>query len=110
MVLGCAHTIHARHHHRGWNRENRPNLIVAPGETIEVEVHDTSGGQITPRTSAGDLPNMDYSRFTPLTGPIAVDGAMPGDGTEERLVGKACVGTCRSRGWLCHYKKKNINI
>jgi acetamidase/formamidase len=52
---------------------------VAPGETIEVEVHDTSGGQITPRTSAGDLPNLDYSRFTPLTGPIAVDGAMPGD-------------------------------
>src|SRR3546814_14688655 len=27
--------------------------------------------------------------------------------SEERLVGKGCVSTCRSRGWASHAKKKN---
>lgn len=79
MELGTGHTMHARQHHRGWSRDHVPGLIVAPGETIEVEIVDTSGGEITPRTTQDDLPGLDYSRFTPLTGPIAIDGAEPGD-------------------------------
>src|SRR3546814_11291921 len=27
--------------------------------------------------------------------------------SEARRVGKACVSTCRSRWWPCHYKKKH---
>jgi acetamidase/formamidase len=73
------HTIHARHHHRGWSRDHAPRLTVAPGDSVEVEVIDTAGGEITPETTEADLPGLDYSRFTPLTGPIAVDGAEPGD-------------------------------
>lgn len=79
MGLGICHTIHSLHHHRGWSRDHPPRLTVAPGETVEVEVVDTAGGEITPQTTEADLPGLDYSRFTPLTGPIAIDGAMPGD-------------------------------
>src|SRR3546814_13825644 len=30
--------------------------------------------------------------------------------SEERRVGKACVSTCRSRGWLYHKKEKKTKI
>src|SRR3546814_11145610 len=37
------------------------------------------------------------------------EAARPGGcRTEERRVGKACVGTCRSRWSPCHYKNKQV--
>ena len=54
---------------------------IAPGETIVVETHDARGGALDDRAvgSLFELPKPDPARGNPLTGPIAVEGARPGD-------------------------------
>ncbi len=71
------HTIH--HHHFGWDRNNRPALRVAPGEPVTIQTIDASGTQVTPTSSAEELRQLDFARLNPVTGPIHVDGAEPGD-------------------------------
>ena len=90
--IGCAHTIHSKHHHIGWNRDNQPVRTVAPGETIEFEVVDTAGGQLTPQSTVADLPGLQYGGFAPLTGPIEVEGARPGDAIKITFLGFETLG------------------
>jgi len=52
---------------------------MAPGDSIEVDVIDTGGGEITPESTTSDIDTFDWDNFTPLTGPIEIDGAEPGD-------------------------------
>ncbi|MCA8879359.1 MAG: acetamidase/formamidase family protein [Rhodobacteraceae bacterium] len=72
-------TIHSGHTHLGWDRSIPPVAQVAPGERVSFVCLEASGGQITARSSAADVAALDSSRANPVTGPIFVDGAMPGD-------------------------------
>lgn len=56
-----------------------PVLRIAPGESVEFEVNEGSGGQITPSSCAADLAKVDFGLVNPVTGPIFIDGAEPGD-------------------------------
>ena len=48
-MSGCAgHTIHRHQSHCGWNNANPPVLTIAPGESVEFEVFEASGGQLSP--------------------------------------------------------------
>ncbi len=82
-----AHTIHAHHHHFGWCRENIPVIHAAPGDTIALECMDASGGQITSNSRAVDLLSYDLGRGNPVTGPVYVDGAEPGDVISLEMLG-----------------------
>jgi acetamidase/formamidase len=73
------HTIHGAHHHFGWDRSIPPVLTVAPGTTIEFECIDASGGQLTKGSSVADVAKLDFGKVNPVTGPVYVDGAEPGD-------------------------------
>ena len=73
------HTIHRRHHHFGWDNANPPALTVAPGETIQFETVDASGGQLGPDSTVADVATLDFGRVNPVTGPVRIDGAEPGD-------------------------------
>ena len=95
MTIGRSHTIHARHSHFGWNRTNPPVLTIAPGDTVELDVVDSAGGEITPATKVDDLAKLDRGIFAPLTGPVAVDGAEPGDALKITILGL----TTRGWGW-----------
>ncbi|MSP82606.1 MAG: acetamidase [Alphaproteobacteria bacterium] len=77
--MSAIRTIHSGHRHFGWSRDNPPALTVAPGETVEFQVVDGGGGQITPDSTAAAIAALDFATLLPLTGPIAVDGARPGD-------------------------------
>jgi formamidase len=63
-----------------------PILEVDPGETIALETRDASDGQIKPGMLAEDLLNLDTKVAHPLTGPIFVKGAEPGDLLEIETV------------------------
>lgn len=52
---------------------------VAPGEVIAFETVDASGGQIGPDATVDAISRMDPARVNPLTGPVHVVGAKPGD-------------------------------
>lgn len=76
---GTVRTIHASSSHVGWDRSIPPVAEVAPGETIEFEALDASGGQLGPESQPGDIAALDFSKVNPTTGPVAIDGAEPGD-------------------------------
>ena len=92
MKRAAAHTIHSRHHHFGWDNANPPALTVAPGETLELETVDASGGQLGPASTVGDVAAMDFAKVNPVTGPIRVDGARPGDALKVTILGFAPSG------------------
>lgn len=79
MCNSCNYTIHGRHHHFGWDNALAPAERVAPGSTIFFECLDSSGGQLSPESTVEDIARLDFARINPVTGPIFVDGAEPGD-------------------------------
>jgi len=72
-------TIHGERHHFGWNNAFEPVLRAAPGDTIAFEVVDASGGQLTRSSTVADVAALDFARVNPVTGPVYVEGAAPGD-------------------------------
>ena len=74
-----AHTLHARCHHHGWNNALVPAIRIAPGDTVTFETVDASGGQLGPAATLDDLKRLDFGLVNPVTGPVHVDGAEPGD-------------------------------
>src|SRR6516165_3305562 len=56
---------------------HEPRLRLEPGETVVVATEDALPGQIRSDADRRDKSKMPYSN--PLTGPIAVEGAEPGD-------------------------------
>ncbi|TIU97024.1 MAG: acetamidase, partial [Mesorhizobium sp.] len=79
MCNNCDYTIHGRHHHFGWDNSFVPTERVAPGSTIEFQCLDSSGGQLTLDSTVDDVALLDFAKVNPVTGPIYVDGAEPGD-------------------------------
>jgi acetamidase/formamidase len=77
--MRSSHTIHRHHHHFGWDNANAPALVVAPGDTVELETVDSSGAQLGPGSTLDDLARLDFGKVNPVTGPVFVDGAEPGD-------------------------------
>ncbi|WP_037907177.1 acetamidase/formamidase family protein [Actinacidiphila yeochonensis] len=65
--------------HNVWDNSIPPVLTVAPGDTVTVETLESSGGQLSRTSTAADAANLDFGRLNPVTGPIRVDGAEPGD-------------------------------
>jgi acetamidase/formamidase len=73
------HTIHRHQHHRGWDNSIAPVLRVAPGASIEFETVDSSGGQLSSASTVAAIGQLDFAKVNPVTGPVFVDGAEPGD-------------------------------
>jgi len=71
--------------HNRWHEAITPVIEAAPGEEIEIQTRDAFDGQITPQTTAQDLLACDLNRVHPLTGPVFVSGAEPGDLLEVEI-------------------------
>ena len=87
------HTIHRAHVHHGWNNAFEPRLRITPGEIVHFETVDASSGQLNRDSTSADLAKLDLSRVNPVTGPLYVDGAKPGDAL------KVTVLSMRPSGW-----------
>ena len=57
--------------------QNAPVAHVKSGETLIFETADCFGGQIEKETDR--MGALDWSRINPATGPVFVEGALPGD-------------------------------
>jgi acetamidase/formamidase len=73
------HTIHDDRHHFGWDNSIPPVLRIESGATVELELQDSSAGQITQTSTVAAVDGLDFGRINPVTGPIFVGGAEPGD-------------------------------
>ncbi|CAN5708406.1 acetamidase/formamidase family protein [soil metagenome] len=82
----CDHTIHGAQHHNAWDNALAPALEVESGASVEFEVVDASGGQVRRDSTADDLVALDFTRVNPVTGPVSVRGARPGDVLEVEVL------------------------
>src|SRR5262245_14748598 len=93
-----SHTIHRQHHHFGWDNANAPALTVAPGDTVELETVDSPGAQLGPSSTLADLARLDFAKVNPVTGPIRIEGAEPGDALKISILSFAPSGW----GWTAN--------
>jgi len=65
--------------HNRYHPDIEPVAEVAEGEEIALETRDALDGQITPDMADADLAAVNPGVVHPLTGPVFVKGAEPGD-------------------------------
>lgn len=64
--------------HTSWNRDIPPATRAESGSVIRFDCLNDSGLRITKETDSADLPDIEFVGHH-LTGPVAVEGAEPGD-------------------------------
>ena len=79
-------TIHEYQHHLGWDNSIQPAMTIEPGETVEFRTVDASGAQLSPTSTVKDVATLDFSKVNPVNGPIAIEGAEPGDSIKVTLL------------------------
>jgi formamidase len=72
--------------HNRWHEAVPPVLEVAPGDTVILETREAFDGQLSPDSTSEDCGALDLSPVHPLTGPVFVKGAEPGDLLEVKLL------------------------
>jgi formamidase len=71
--------------HNRWHEAIPPVVKVQPGDRVVMETRDAFDGQIKPGGNAEDVRRADLGPVHPLTGPIYVEGAEPGDLLEVKI-------------------------
>ena len=74
------------HGHNRWHPDIFPIAHVRPYEEVELQMRDALDGQIDERSEASDVRGIDPLRVHPLTGPLYVEGAEPGDLIELEIL------------------------
>src|SRR5262249_18168656 len=72
----------AQEPHCGHNRYHpdiAPALEIGEGEEVALETRDALDGQIKPGSTVADFGSIEAGAIHPLTGPVFVKGARPGD-------------------------------
>lgn len=72
--------------HLGWSRDHDPAVTIHSGSEVTVETQDASAGQLSKTSTASGLESLDPARVNPVTGPIFVEGAKPGDVLQIELL------------------------
>ncbi len=85
MCKDCNYTIHGAQHHFGWDNALEPVQRVEPGSTILFHCKDSSAGQLGPRSTVADVVALDFGKINPVSGPVHVEGAEPGDALKITL-------------------------
>jgi formamidase len=65
-------------HNRIWH-DLEPVASIDPGEELELELRDGMDGQLSRTSEASSLHTIDLDANHPLTGPVGIRGASPGD-------------------------------
>ncbi|HEY1649571.1 MAG TPA: acetamidase/formamidase family protein [Terracidiphilus sp.] len=81
-----AHTLSAAPTHSVWDRSLEPRLRIDPGDEVQIECVDASGGQVRPGMTLEEYLTIDRTRIHALTGPIWIEGAEPGDVLEVEVL------------------------
>ncbi|KAI0667921.1 Acetamidase/Formamidase [Trametes maxima] len=65
--------------HNRWHPDIPAYATVKPGEVFTVQCVDWTGAQIGNNDFSDDIKNVDLTKIHNLSGPVAVEGAEPGD-------------------------------
>jgi len=73
------YTLTADQTHNKFSRSIPPVLKVPSGSVIEAYTKEATDEQLSLESKASDLSNLSFDLIHPLTGPVYVEGAQPGD-------------------------------
>lgn len=88
------HELAAEELHYCWDNSIAPRLEIEPGDTVTFETRDAGDRQVQPGTSLEAFAGRVFKGH-PLTGPVFIKGAQPGDVLEIEVVN---IGTL-DYGW-----------
>ncbi|MFI6600307.1 acetamidase/formamidase family protein [Nonomuraea sp. NPDC050536] len=72
--------------HNRWHPDIRPIVRCEPGDEVVMETRDAFDGQLGPDATLKTVAAPDLDVVHPLTGPVYVHGAQPGDLLEIEIV------------------------
>ncbi|ELY68713.1 acetamidase/formamidase family protein [Natrinema versiforme] len=72
--------------HSAWDNSLEPVQTVESGDVVRITCRDSTGGQFGPDSTVADIADLDIDRVHTLTGPVAIEGARPGDVLEVELL------------------------
>jgi acetamidase/formamidase len=79
--------------HAFWDNSYPARVHIESGDTVVFETLEASAGQITPESSHEAVTTLSFDPIHPLTGPVYVDGAEPGDALEVEII------SIKHKGW-----------
>ncbi len=79
-------TLTADQTHNRFSRTIPPAIRVPSGAVVEVYTKEATDGQLTPNSTVEDVKNLKFDPIHPLTGPVYVEGAQPGDVLAVKLL------------------------
>ena len=71
--------------HNRWHPDIKPVAEVDPGQIVGLETRDAMDGQFSHATTAAEVAGCNLNLVHPLTGPVYVNGAEPGDILEVKI-------------------------
>ena len=80
----------ATNSHNRWWPDLAPVATIAPGEEVVVECRDGMDGRVHRGSDSASLTGLNLDANHPLTGPIEVRGARPGDLVEVETLAIEC--------------------
>jgi acetamidase/formamidase len=69
-----------------WDNSIEPALEIESGQAVLLHVRDASDEQISRNSGVDDVLELDFSHVNPVSGPIYVKGAEPGDALAVELL------------------------
>jgi acetamidase/formamidase len=79
--------------HAFWDNSYPARLHIQPGDTVVFETLEASAGQVGPDSASEVVRNLNFDLIHPLTGPVYVEGAEPGDALVVDIV------SIKHKGW-----------
>ena len=83
--------------HNRWHPDIKPTAEIDPGAVIAIETRDALDGQVGANSTTADVAACDLGLIHPLTGPVYINGAEPGDLLEVTIIEVAAEAT----GFTC---------
>jgi acetamidase/formamidase len=80
------HSLVAQPTHSRWNRHLEPRLTISPGDSVQFECTEASGGQVRREMTVDEFLAIDRGMIHALTGPVWIVGAEPGDVLEIEVL------------------------
>ena len=79
MQTGSLHELRHDAYEYAWDNSFEPALEIESGEAVLLHVRDASDEQIGPDSTADAVAALDFGKVNPVSGPVFVKGAEPGD-------------------------------
>ena len=86
MPGGSFHHVRPEAYAYAWDNGREPALEVDPFEAVAFQVRDASDEQINETSTAEAVSRLDFDHVNPVSGPVFVRGARPGDVLEVEIV------------------------